>query len=99
MDKAELLEHGFVERTYPDQVGVYYIKEGKVEDFPYARQHIGGMGDIGQFDDAILEVTPDGKVQFMIAVADYVEAYPLDSEEGQALLKDGIEAKVPKRVF
>jgi hypothetical protein len=94
MQKAELLKHGFVERNYPDQAGVFYVKEGKVGHFPYAREHIGDMGDIGQYDDALMAVTPDNKVQFMIGVADYVEVYPLDTEEGQALLKDGIAAKV-----
>lgn len=99
MDKTELLKHDFVERTYKDQVGVFYVKEGKVGHFPYAREHIGEMGDIGQYDDAIMAVTPDDKVQFVIGAADYIEVYPLDTEEGQALLKDGIAAKVSQHIF
>jgi hypothetical protein len=95
MDKAELLEHGFIEKTYPDQGGTFLVKEAKVRDFPYAREHIADGERVYGASLAKMEVTPDGNIQFRVEDAIYIEGpYPIASEEGQGLLKDALAAKV-----
>jgi hypothetical protein len=94
MNKQELLKHGFVEQTYQGQEGTYLVKKGKAEHFPYAREHMVGA-EVTAYSDAVMEITPKNEIQFYVPYDDYLEGpYPLDSEEGQGLLKDAIAAKV-----
>jgi hypothetical protein len=95
MEKAELLKHGFVERTYPGQEGVFLVKEAEVWDFPYAREHIADGERVYGASLAKMEITPDGDIQFTVEDAFYIEGpYPIASDEGQGLLKDALAAKV-----
>lgn len=88
---AELLAAGFVPTTYDDQAGVFMAKRTRVEDLPYAREHLVDNDFIFGSSEAVTEVLPSGKVQLYIPDSDYLEG-PIDvySEEGRALLKDAL---------
>lgn len=94
MNIEELKAHGFVEATYEGKDGVSLVKKRKVEDFPYAKEHMVDNEYIYGDSDAFMEVTPDGCIKFVIPDSDYIEGpVALDSEEGSGLLKDALAAK------
>lgn len=85
---------GFTPVTYKGQKGTFLAKTVKVESMPYAREHLIDHDYITEGMPATTEVLPDGRVQLCIGHADYVEGpHPIDSDEGQALLKDAIAAQ------
>lgn len=93
MDKAQLIAAGFVPTRYEDQKGEFLTKRCRVEDLPYANEHLVDNDFIYGDMVAVTEIIPGGSIQFLVTDADYVEGpVPLDSEEGQALLKDAIAA-------
>lgn len=88
----DLKTQGFIERRYPDKDGVFLVKAGQVQDFPYAREHIALSHDsVGLYDCAEMEVCPAATVMFRVPSADYVEGpFALNTDEGQSLLKDAL---------
>ena len=93
----DLKTQGFIERRYPGKDGVFLVKAGQVQDFPYAREHIALSHDsVGLYDSAEMEVCPAGTVVFRVPSAEYVEGpFALDTEEGLTLLKDGLHDAIP----
>lgn len=93
MNRSELIANGFKPTTYEGQVGEFLTKRCRVEDMPYSHAHVEDGDIILGAMEAITEVTPDGRVQMMIAAADYVEGpVPVDSDEGRALINDAVAA-------
>jgi len=90
MDKAALIQAGFVSTTYENQDGEFLRLQGCVEEFPYVREHIVDGDWVEEGMEAFFEVRPDSMIQLFIPDADYVESYEFDSAEGQALLKDAL---------
>lgn len=93
MNREQLVAAGFVPTTYEGQEGEFLVKRTKVEDMPYAREHLIDNDFIYGYMEAVTEVTPDRRVQLMIAEVDYVEGpVALDTEEGATLLGDAVAA-------
>ncbi len=92
MDQAtidRLVVSGFAPKRYKGQEGVFYRKDLRLGEMPYAKEHIVDDDDFFESTKAVIEVTPDGRVQFFIEERDYLEGpHPIDSDDGQALLKD-----------
>lgn len=95
MTEQELIAHGFVPTKYEGQEGIFLVKKGKVRDFPYSAEHLVDEDYIFGDSEAILDVTPDGQIQFYIPDSDYLEGpYPLDSELGRGLLNEGLNPAI-----
>lgn len=93
MDRARLLASGFVTTQYDGQPGEFLVKRAKVEDMPYAREHLIDNNLIYGYMEAVTELTPGGMVQLYIAEADYLEGpVAVASDEGSALLADAVAA-------
>lgn len=92
---TDLKAAGFCLKTYKEQNGEFLAKETVIEGMPYAGQHLPDGDFILGTMKVITEVTPGGQVQMCIPEADtYFEGpHPFESEEGQALLRDAVEAK------
>jgi hypothetical protein len=89
INKDDLLAAGFAEKTYENQVGIFIAKSLKAWDMPYMKEHVIDGEYIFEDSDVVVEVTPRNEVQLFVAHADYLEGpYPVDSEDGHALLKD-----------
>lgn len=94
MNREQLIAAGFQPTMYEGQEGEFLVKSVKVEAMPYAREHLIDNEMIFGDMQASTEVTPDGRVQLVIADADYVEGpIALETEEGRALLGDALEAQ------
>lgn len=93
MDRDQLIAAGFKPTTYEGQAGEFLTKRCRVEDMPYAHEHVEDGDMVLGTMEAITEVTPDGRVQLLISDADYVEGpIAVDSDEGQALIADAVAA-------
>lgn len=93
----ELMNAGFIPVRYAGQTGEFLAKTVKVERLPYANANLVDNYYILGEMLATTEVIPDGRVQFCIGDADYVEGpHSFDSDEAQALLKDAVAAGFDK---
>lgn len=94
---ALLLAHGFAETRYDEQQGIFYSKKLPVRDMPYMMEHVVDDELVGEIDIAVVEITPDFKVQMVVLETDYSEAdLPLTGADymlGVGLLAD---AGVPR---
>lgn len=93
--RDDLVGLGFKSTTYPGQDGEFLTFTTKVEDMPYAKEHMVDGEYIFGDSRATVELTPLDAVQFCILDADYSESYALESDEGQALLLDAIGKTAP----
>lgn len=85
----QLIAHGFLPVTYPDQEGTYYAKTLKAKAMPGFLQRAVDNDVIFETDDIVVEVCPDNKVQLVDQNSDYYEEPVLvTSSAGRALLKD-----------
>lgn len=95
ISKEQLLSAGFVPTLYEGQDGEFMVMQRKIEEFPYAKEHLIDGGYLCEGMLAILEVSPAGLIQFYIPEADYLEGpVPLDSEEGLALFRESYRGSV-----
>lgn len=94
MDIEKLKAAGFVETTYPGQLGVFLTKRMPIREMPYTREHVVDNEIACETDTAVVEFVPDplfpgGGVQMTIDLCDYFgEAVSVKSEEGLSLLRD-----------
>jgi hypothetical protein len=88
MQRDILIESGFAPKTYDGQEGEFLTKKIRVGDMSSAFTDLIDHEYIFDTSEAIVEVTPCGKVQVLILDADYLEGpYPMDSDNGKTLLK------------
>ena len=93
MDRETLLAGGFVPTTYEGQAGEFLVKSVPISSMPYAGEHLVDNDMVYPEFTGITEVIPVGMVQMYIPEADYLEGpVPLESDEGQALLRDALAA-------
>jgi hypothetical protein len=72
-------------------VGEFLTKRLRVEQVPYASQHLVDNDYIRGTSEAITEILPGGYIQMLIPESDYLEGpVPLESEEGRVLLTDAL---------
>jgi hypothetical protein len=90
---AILLANGFDRTTYSDKEGDLIVKHVIIDNMPYAKEHMIDNEYICSGMTAILEICPDGQVQLHIPDAEYLENYPVDTEEGVALINDVLPAR------
>lgn len=93
--RNDLLGLGFKNVTYKDQTGQFLTLTTKVDDMPYAKEHL--VDNVYIFGDstAVIELTPANDIQICILDADYSEVYSLESDEGQALVRDALGRSAP----
>lgn len=93
IDISQLEEAGFMQVRYKGQDGTFYRRDTVVSSMPYLGERTDGEYIHGECI-ACTEVTPNGMVILLIAETDYSEeAVPLDSEEGQALVRDARDGR------
>lgn len=90
MNREQLIAAGFVPTARDRQQGESLCKTLRVDQMPYVKAHMVATGEFLDHEVAVTEVTPDGNVVLTVPTSDYVESYPLDSEEGRGLLKDAL---------
>lgn len=94
---ALLLAHGFAEARYDEQPGVFYSKKLPVSDMPYMVEHVVDGELVGEIDIAVVEITPDFKVQMVVLETDYMETDLPLTGAGYALGVDLLaDAGVPR---
>lgn len=89
IDRATLIRSGFSPVRYEGQDGEFLAKKLRLKDMPRAAAQL--VDDDTFFGDmeVITEVTPDGRVHFLILEVDYVEGpVLLDSPDARELLDD-----------
>lgn len=92
----DLMKSGFSPVHYEGQCGEFLTKTVQVDRLAYSSEYL--VGDSAIFSDtmATTEVIPDGRVQLCIGDADYVQGpHDFHSEEGQALIRDAMNAGMP----
>ena len=93
---AILSAAGFSKRKYRGQDGTFLNKRMRLGDMPYAREHLIDGDWFLDSTIGVIEVIPDGRVQFYVEDRDYLEGpYPIGSEEGVALLKEAGVKELP----
>ena len=94
MNREALLALGFTPHRYPQRDGEFFHIRAPIEHFPYAREHLIDSSLIWEGMAAVLEVLPDGQIQFSVPDADYIEGpHPLNSESGEGLLNEARAVK------
>ena len=91
-----LIANGFEPTIYDGQPGTFYVKKLKASQMPYFNAHVVDNELVFDTDEIVVEVFEDDEngapllvVQLVDQNTDYFEeAVPVESKEGQALLKD-----------
>jgi hypothetical protein len=88
--KEQLLSVGFVETTYEEQEGVFFVKKIQAKDMPFFSKDAIDDEEVFADSEVIVEVLPDLKeLQIVILDSDYT-LYPesIDTEQSKNILRD-----------